>query len=66
MHQIVLQAMINCQSLSRHQIQILNNQLNMQRIKITRMINMNMFLQQFSKKIHLKMIGYWTQGLLSI
>jgi hypothetical protein len=43
MHQIVLQAMINCQSLSIHQIEILNNQLNMQRIKITRMINMNIF-----------------------
>jgi hypothetical protein len=31
MHQIVLQAMINCQSLSRHQIQILNTHLNMQK-----------------------------------
>jgi hypothetical protein len=48
MHQIILQAMINFQSLRRHQIQILNNRLNMQKIKITRMINMNMFFQQFS------------------
>jgi hypothetical protein len=48
MHQIVLQAMINCQSLRRHKIQILNNKLNMQRIKITTMINMNMFFQQFN------------------
>ena len=66
MHQIILQEMINCQSLRRHQIQILNNQLIMQRIKIKRMINMNIFLQQFRKKIHLKMIRYWTHGMLNI